>query len=288
MLKNELELLSKWITGRTEHPLLRKESKRIRESWTGVLLGGSKEEVIRRYFCYQQQVLLEIADDLNDVHNPELLNCVLELHDFLLRYFKPYTDPEAKIPSAFVSVIRKRAKAAAEKVRTGLEKTSVDPVVKAAVLDYLTAEQPGITYQQENYFHAFCDALKQDIDGQQQFGEVLCMLNFNHYGFCRWYQKQLEQQGVHLQASERVVLMKKQLVMIKAMPVRTGMAYDRKLPSVSMQTERWLTAMIQQETEDTQKLALNITVAQLALLIRSLFEAGFFATQNIGEVLRFP
>src|SRR5688572_15075519 len=132
MLQNELELLSKWVTGQTDQSLLRKESKRIRERWTCVLLSGSKEEVIGRYACYQQTVLLEIADELNSVHSPELLKYVLELNDFLLRYFKPFLDPGAKIPSALLPATRKRRKLAAEHVRAGLEKTSVDPVLKAA------------------------------------------------------------------------------------------------------------------------------------------------------------
>lgn len=277
MLKNELGLLAQWVSGQVAEPLLRKECQRIRDAWTKVLF-GAKDEVIRRYVRYQQQVLLGIADHLYTLHNPELLNGVLELHDYLVRYFKIYLDPSGKIPDALIPGLRKRIRTAA-----ALLPLAAEPLLRSCLQNYVsqTAGAVKLTYCQQDYFFAFCDALKKAGNDQQRLVEILCTMNFNHSGFCRWYQQHLEQQGKGLAFFKRL------LITVRSMPLAAGMAYDPALPTVSVQIADWLTAIIQQETEAMPKLGLKITVAQLALLIRLLSEEGFFATEHIAEILRF-
>lgn len=280
MLKNELGLLAQWVSSGVGQATLRKEIKRIQNSWTGVLLSGSKEEVIRRYFRYQQTVLLEISDETNSVHSPEFAGSVLELHDFLMRFFKRYLDADLKVPYPLLPGIRKRMNAAADQV------SSVkDLELRSCLMDFVKDVERTVrlSCREQDYFFAVCHAAGQN----EALDEVLSTMNFNHIGFCRRYQGQLEQQWAGLQSQERLAAMKKQMIRVKAMPLLSGLAYDPRLPSVPGQMEAWLTAVIHQETSQVQKLGLNITVAQLALLVRMLAEEGFFVSQSIAELLRF-
>lgn len=280
MLKNELAILAEGLNNRAKDADVHKECHRIRTRWTAVLLSALKEEVIRRYARYQQEVLLEIADDHMILHQPALLSAVLDLNHFLLRYFKTYLDPEMKIPDAIVPDIRKQMKMAAERLRL-----VEDPPLRACLMAYSanTAQAAYMSYRQKDYFFAVCDAVSKT----EAVGETLFTLNFNHPLFCRWQQAQLEWQWKGLTGQRRLDLIKKQLIAVKSTPLIAGTSYDPRLPSVVAQTENWLMAVISQETEQAQKLGLQITVAQLALLIRLLSEEGYFASQNIAELLRF-
>ncbi|MFD0749236.1 hypothetical protein ACFQZS_03720 [Mucilaginibacter calamicampi] len=277
MLRNELVVLAAWVDGQGGGPRLKEECRRIRDAWLRVLF-SQKEEITRRYVRYQQELLLEIADGS---HEPALLASALELNDFLLRHFKAHLDPDTKIPRAAMPGIRQRIKAAGASVRGA--------IAGQFLLEYLDEIEHAthLTYREQDYFFAFCDAVVAAAEDQQRWIDMLCRMNFNHSGFCKWYQARLEQQIRAKGAKERMIFLKSQLINARAMPHATGLAYDPALPSVSEQTATWLFLLIQEETEAEQKIALHVTVAQLALLIRLLVEEDFIATQQIAGVLRF-
>ena len=79
------------------------------------------------------------------------------------------------------------------------------------------------------------------------------------------------------------------------MPVILTMSYDRDILPINVLLEKWLNEYIKEEhlhldlleMNFSNKIELKLTVAQLALLIRLLYEEGVFAMKNIAGLLRF-
>lgn len=87
MLKDELKLLEEFaITFTSEahnedrkkinfqngNALITAECQRIKKVWTELLFSEIKDQVIKRYICFQQQILLDLADRV--YHATTLLN----------------------------------------------------------------------------------------------------------------------------------------------------------------------------------------------------------------------
>lgn len=98
-----------------------------------------------------------------------------------------------------------------------------------------------------------------------------------------------------LTPKEQISMLKKQLLFLRSTPVMLRMSYNPDLKPVNILLENWLDEYIKEEllradllqTDTPQKLELKLTVAQLALLIRLLYEEGVFTMKNIAGLLRF-
>jgi len=125
--------------------------------------------------------------------------------------------------------------------------------------------------------------------------EVLFYLNFNHSSFCQWYQDSVGTKKESLRPRDQLPMLTKQLRILKSIPVMLTIGFDLKIPPVNEQLENWLNEYIRHQTfqfelsntDQPEKLELTLTVAQLALLIRLLYEEGIFALKNIAALLRF-
>jgi len=299
------------------------ECHRIKKSWTDLLFSQVKDHVIQRFTGFQQQIILELADSLyQEIENHKkatvkgthdalilptfLLERLLDLKDFQIQYFNTYVNEEGKIPDAAIPMVRKKMADIAEKLSAGLQTIQLDVKLKACVCDYLDgilaleANFP-ISYGSAGYFISFIEALAVTIDFKDNrdlthsVTEVLFYLNFNHSSFCQWYQDTLEAKKILLRSQDQLSMLTKQLLILKSMPVMLTIGFDPKISPVNKQLENWLNEYIRRETlqfelpEDEQlnKLELKLTVAQLALLVRLLYEEGIFALKNIAALLRF-
>jgi len=119
-------------------------------------------------------------------------------------------------------------------------------------------------------------------------------MNFNHHSFCQWYQEVIEVKKSSLRPHDQLAMLTKQLLMLKSMPVMLTMSFDPKVLPINSQLENWLNEYIRHETaqpdipdEPPGKIELKLTVAQLALLIRLLYEEDVFAMKNIAALLKF-
>jgi len=339
MLKDELKLLEEFAIAFTseahnenlettdfqngQEEMIVAECQRIKKVWTELLFSEVKDQVIKRYIWFQQQILLDLADKLYQqiqknkqsagqknysmLHFSEfLLEKLLELKDFQIQYFNSYINQKSKIPDAVTPAIRKKMSEAAEKLSTSMQYIELDVQLKACIRDYLGGVSAmdissPINYRSAEYFIQFTETLNVTIafedsrDLTHSVTEALFYLNFNHNSFCQWYQDNLIAKSIVLRGNDQLPMLKKQLLVLKTMPVILTMSYDPDLIPVNILLENWLNEYITEERlhpdllemDLTQKIELKLTVAQLALLIRLLYEEGVFAIKNIASLLKF-
>jgi hypothetical protein len=338
MIKDELKLLAKFAIAffseahnesletidlqNGQEALITTECQRIKKVWTELLFSDVKDQVIKRYIWFQQQILLDLADKLyqqiqkhkqsviqeNSVlkFSEILLELLLELKDFQIQYFNSYINQESKIPDAATPSIRKKMSEAAEKLSASLQYVELDVHLKACICDYLggvsaTAISFPINYRSAEYFIQLTETLGVTIafddsrDLTYSVTEALFYLNFNHNSFCQWYQEDIIRKKIILEIADQLPMLKKQLLVLKTMPVILTMSYDRDILPINVLLEKWLNEYIKEEhlhldlleMNFSNKIELKLTVAQLALLIRLLYEEGVFAMKNIAGLLRF-
>jgi hypothetical protein len=300
------------------------ESQRIKKMWSDLLFSQTKDYVIKRYIWFQQQTLLDLADKVHYSINynsqlslqsnnemlsrslASLLERLLELNHFLIHYFNTYINEDVKIPDASIPKARKKMCEAAEQVSAILQTAALDQQLKACILDYLdvistTHIGASVTYRSWEYLISFTESLgvtikfEDDRDLTHSITEALFYLNFNHHNFCQWYQEDIISKTIILGTTDQLPMLKKQLLVLKTMPVILTMCYDPDILPINVLLEKWLNEYIKEkhihfdllEMDFTNKIELKLTVAQLALLIRLLYEEGIFAMKNIAGLLRF-
>jgi hypothetical protein len=287
------------------------------------LFSPTKDNAIKRYIGFQQQVIQELADKLyaqieknklpllpvsntNDSLAAFLLDRLLQLKDFQIQYFNSYVNGDAKIPVAVTPAVRKRMAESAEKLSASLQNIELDVQLKTCILDYLdtiilTNISAPISYRAAEYLINFTESLSVTVDFNDNrdlthsVTEVLFYMNFNQNSFCQWYQEGIAARKAKLRIQDKLPMLMKQLLLLKSMQVMLTMGYDPKAPPVNVLLENWLNELIRQENQQTDhndgdqpgKLELKLTVAQLALLIRLLYEEDVFAMKNIAALLRF-
>ena len=299
------------------------ECQRIKKVWTDVLFSQANDQVIKRYTWFQQQIILELADRIYQPIEKRrktvfqetypvlklavfLLEHLLELKDFQIQYFNSYINGDGKIPDAAIPAVRKKMSDVAEELSSSLQNVEMDAHLKACIRDYLDdiiaidAIYP-ISYRSAEYLIQLAENLSVTIafegnrDLTHSITEVLFYLNFNHQSFCQWYQEDLINKKTMLRTSDQLQMLMKQLLVLKSIPVILKMSYDPKILPVNLQLENWLNEYIKNENyqvdqlkiDQPQKIELKLTVAQLTLLIRLLYEEDVFAMKNIAALLRF-
>ncbi|MFD2146269.1 hypothetical protein [Mucilaginibacter antarcticus] len=321
MIDKSEVLSTAYLTAQETH--ITKECQRIKKVWTDLLFSQQKDHVLRRYMPFQQQVILETADftfelissakdkgltDDNALLKLPLLmqRCLLDLRDFQVQYFQSFFDQNGKIPLAGTLSVRKKMTVVAEELSAGLENSEIDPGLKVCVMDYLssiihTDGKASLSYRAAGYLMSFTETLKStiSIDGSpdltQSVTEALFYLNFNHNSFCRWYQDNVATKKSIMPPDDRLPMLLKQLLILKSMPVMTNTAFDPNVAAIHIQVENWMIEFLRQESfnikgddyELPEKLELNLTVAQMALLVRLLYEEGVFTMTNITAILKF-
>jgi hypothetical protein len=289
-----------------QNELFVKECHRIKKVWTDLLFSQAKEDQLRRYSRYQQQALLDLTDKVYRLAADAnlVLAQLLSLNDFLIHYFNGYIDPEIKIPELTLLGIFEQLTADSEKISSQLGHAKLDRGLKDVLLGYIAEFTPAnispVTYRSLDYFRRFLQTTARELaEGNSQnltndFTEALCYLNFNERRFYHWVQDDILRQKAAIKPQDQQAFLRRILLILKSMPVaRTS--YDPLLAPINQQLVNWLENYIKNETqeaavteaEQSRKLGLKLTVAQLALLLRLLYEEDIFVIKNIAALLRF-
>lgn len=339
MLKDELKLMENFVIaffsedrnenrsttnlGNGQEAIITAECQRIKKVWTELLFSDTKDQIIKRYVWFQQQILLDLADKVyqqiqnakqsasqsnysNQTISEVLLERLLELKDFQVQYFNTYINQETKIPDAVIPGIKKKMAEAAEKLSASMQYIELDVQLKACIRDYLDGISTmdiftPMNYRSAEYFFQFTETLsvtiafEDSLDLTHSVTEALFYLNFNHSSFCQWYLDNLTMKSSTLMESDQLPMLKRQLLVLKTRPVMLTVIFNPDLMPVNNLLENWLKEYIKEksnhqdilETDISHKIELKLTVAQLTLLIRLLYEEGVFAMKNIAGLLRF-
>jgi hypothetical protein len=309
-----------------QHLAMVTEARRVKMAWSALLSSSAKDYVLKRYITYHQTLLVDLSDRLfvwltnkGQSHVSDLppgwlapgqvlLDCLLKLLAFLEQYFEAYFNSAGKLPEALIGDALNEIGGHAAAIARVLNEQGIEQSLKQCLTDYLEmlpqeSYRPKLNFRTAQYVRDMALFLNpahrnhQEDDWNSIITDNLLYLNFNFRGFLSWYREKINRKISMLPTSEeRLLFLIEELVRIKTSPVMLSVAGELSLPPLAELLENCLNEMIKKESgryfprepEDSEKkLGLSLSVTQLSLFIRLLYEEGFFTLKNITAILRF-
>lgn len=302
------------------------ETRRVKMVWSALLSSSVKDYVLKRYVTYHQTLLADLSDrlfvwlsDKGQSHGPDLppgelspgqvlLDCLLKLLAFLEQYFEAYFNSAGKLPEALTGDALTGIGGHAATIIQVLDEQGIEQSLKRCLMDYLEM-LPKDSYRSKLNFHTaryvrdmalFLNPAHlnyREGDRNSIITDSLLYLNFNFPGFLVWYREEINRKISTLTTrEERLLFLIEELVRIKTSPVMLSVACELSLPPLAELLENCLNELIKKESgryfprgpgDSEKKLGLSLSVTQLSLFIRLLYEEGFFTLKNITAILRF-
>jgi hypothetical protein len=231
------------------------------------------------------------------------------LYVFLIREFSEYLSPDLPVPYSHKVLILNEHQVLVEELSSLLSDQLQDKDLQALLQDVLTSfraiQQQPTSLRQLAYWQVFLphlnELLKSQADQPDQEAEYyltgLTAINFNHPGLLAWGIHYLEQELAEQQTTagklDTLYYFQKQIRQIRLV---TEHSFDVEHPSLQAQLSDWISEEIrywQQVAEnhtnqslEVERVPTNMTVAQMALLIRLLQETDLLPTKNKARTFR--
>ncbi len=303
-----------------------KEVGRIKQTFIHEVFSFADERHLERYIQYHQQALIRLMDKVageeNAVStsvdiNKYYYNGLEELLSFVERHFAKYFDQDAKAPESYIALARKDAGINSRKIQKGLTRKNADARIIELMLYALRkimddSSNQDTTYRKVIYAKEIQKELFRLLDNpeiNQSINEelrlVMYYLNYNSIR-CFTYHAQyinLILEAVETRA-EKIEKLSFLLKTINQAQIKPGIGYNLHAPSLISQLNGYIVEEIE-HLERLQQLAniptsrslemllrsfkiqLEMSVAQIAYLIKVFIETRIIVTNNVTGLLRF-
>lgn len=239
---------------------------------------------------------------------------LFSLLNFIERFFSKYFNLDAKIPEAYHIIAFNELLKPIDELRSRIDTHITASGLKLCLFDYLESfgksKLPvAINFRSLIYLKEFINELEQlfslndSTDWNQKLSATLIYLNFNHLGFFSYYQVTIRDELDNADSKEQFLnILSRSLTNIKGLQTKPSFSFHPEWPSVKSMLEGWLTdeiamAVISNKKEKTtppdkeyavtEKLVLNLSVAQIACLVKVLYEEGIYGSVSITDILKF-
>jgi hypothetical protein len=240
-----------------------------------------------------------------------------ELLSFVGNHFSEYFDQDMWIPENYRLIVVHQVKANIKTLETEFLKLGIDQELRAHALGPLNefldnTSSNEITYRKVIYLKQLQKSMLELIHSENDDPKVslqwiLFQLNFNPI---KYFQYCTEQINKHVNETEDISERLDRLALIQKLinqyPVKSGYCYDANHQSLKHQLTDWiaqemeyLESRIQRMTDLTDKgesiserfnlfkIKLDLSVAQLAYLIRVFVEVKIIQSPNVALLLRY-
>lgn len=226
----------------------------IKAAWQQALFTDVGDACLQRYFTFHLEGITGSRDTLP-------LARELALH--LIEHYGTYLDENTLVPADWYPM----------------------PAPPPGFAYYTDEMASGcFTLRALRYYARFCSELHLSEDKD----ETLLDLNFNHLAYFTERQDRVRSALSGLGNPEKIGYLQQELSRLSARPV-PAFIYHPDWPPLSAMLCTWLREELSRVpfAAPAQKLGLNLSVAQLACLLKLLYEEGTFATENFSDILRF-
>jgi hypothetical protein len=283
----------------------------VRHSWEDAILSEATEHTLVRYFHYQLDSIVEIANSLsyNCGGKSEEPACylIVNLIDHLRVYYSCYFKSRAILPDIYRFKILMQQNSRVDLIKNGL-KTMKVAALSDMFLEYLNHaacrdHSIKFNFQNLDYFTRLINTLARiDYnlgDAEELFINELFQSNFNHLSFFVFLQQQLcTKQDIAINPAEKLATMREQQVAICSRPINTTQIYDEAWPSLKTMLGCWLEEAIRRAEQSINdalkagevilfKIPVELPVAHLAYLTHLLANENIFGNQNLKVLFRF-
>lgn len=271
------------------------------------------EDQARRFVQYQQRTLVRLMDRLSIAEGHSYVRHPYEeglrsffhfLHDFFASYF----DQDTHAPKIFLAHHRKILVPQFDKVRELFERERADARLAELTLMPLrqVIQSENISYRMVTYARALAEEVDTFWEGEaidEALRQLLCYLNYNSPSvtsyFADYYAADLHQRESRAEKIQRVAFFLKK---VNQTPTKPGLALYGDAPSLRDYLSGYLLEEMQylekehapfpgaarkEEISSGFKLKMEISVAQVAYLLKVFLEMKVIQNNNLTEVLRF-
>lgn len=285
-------------------------SREIRAAWNAAAFSDSPDHTLKRYFHYHLDGIREILDtfSFNTGHTVTsgLLKCELTgLISYQLKYFSAYFNYDAVAPAAYLEVVADRSEETLVRVKAQLKNAFFAAALKDCLFAYfgemdLAADKAGYSYRSLFYFERLIleldgiDLAGSPCQANKRVADTLLGLNFNNLLFLAYCREQISNSFPGDRPAERLVKLKAEHEALKLLP-ESRFIYDNRWPSFPVMLSQWLSGEIAAaerllEAEAGachEKLPLNLSVAQLACLLRLFSGEDLLDSPSLTGIFKF-
>jgi hypothetical protein len=238
-----------------------------------------------------------------------ILQQVDRLSGFLLHEFTGLLDTDLPVPYSHIVLVMRKHQVLLEEL-SALVKDQIQDIALEKLLQEVLEAFSALTKQptslrQLYYWQTLLPHLNKLLKNQlnlepEHYLTGLTAINFNHSGFLAWCQNLLEQEIAEEYTAQgkldRLYYFQKQIRQVR--PV-TDLSFDPKQPSIKAQLSDWISEEIgywqqkaenetieKKQNQDIERIPTNMTVAQLALLLRLLKATDLLPEQNKAKMFR--
>jgi hypothetical protein len=292
---------------------VREECARIRAAWSAAVFSDGNDQSVRRYFHYHLKGISEIADTLF-VCQGNLRQCdslfvqeqLSGLIDHMRHYYGQYFNPAVVAPAAYTRPCLSAVLTECDRLKGQLEDARINQSVRELLLSYITEmtrDDPDVRFSFGSLFY-FVNWIKQlaviplhEGNAENELNDRLERLNFNRLDYFLYRQGHIRAQ-LAVQA-DPLSFLQLEKCNIMSLPVANAMVYHPDWPPLKNMIVNWLEeeilcldanrmrVAVTAEVAVIEKLQLNLSVAQLAFIIRLFNEQSFFVSANLTDIFRF-
>jgi len=291
----------------------------VEARWSGTVLSHTSGERLRRYFKHHLDHLLAycqilhqlVADNRDRIF---LLEQAIGLQSFCCRlighleqFYPEYFSWELPAPAVYHALRVAELWPRIAAVIAGLQRADISISLKNVLINYL--REMGSTGGHYTFSFgalAYFDHFLQDLAGlcfddaqevSARLNEKLLKLNFNHLEFLLYLQDQLMVQLIDLSPGDQLQLLRRQRL-IMSHTLSGTLIYDVRFPAIPVWMQGWLSEEIAYREQEVQKepyspaalpekIALQLSVAQLACLIWLFFRENIYTENNLRQLFKF-
>lgn len=306
---------------------IEQEIERIKQTFVHEVFSFEDEHHLERYIQYHQQALIRLMDEAVASQkelkaNPQQKNSsqttyrsLQDLLTYIERHFAKYFDQDAKAPESYIATAKEDAFTKLDELQNGLKERNADPRIIDLMLYALRkiADEGTVltTYRkvmyakniQKELFRLFEKPDIPEID--LELRQLMYYLNYNSIKTFAYHTHYIN--SLLAEAETRTDKIEKLSFVLKEInqaQVKPGIRFKQDAPSLKDQLTSYISEEIdylervqqlsnnpnvrsQDSFLDTFKLKLELSVAQLAYLIKVFIEVKIIQNKSLTELLRF-
>lgn len=304
---------------------LREETERIKKKFVHEIYAFEDERHLERYIQLHQQELIRLTDQLagavnknEDPYYYELYRhtcqAIEELLTFIERHFTKYFDQDTKAPESYIKLagsdIVKVFGNLQERLKGLNTDTNLIDLVLHPMRKFIELIPSGqISYRKIIYIREIQKEIQRIIDSTNPVNiddglrSELLYLNYNAIKYFRYYTTFIVTQVENVDSSSaRIERLSYFLKMVNQTQVKPDVGYNRAIHSLKEQLSEWLLEEIfylekmhklneknasGMALTDDFKLKTEMSVSQIAYMLRVFIEIKLIHNKNVSEVIRF-
>lgn len=316
MLKNELEILANYVFGQNTgrivadkrsrsdfSKLVEQSCGRAREAWAAAAFSDVTDEALHRYFNFHFNFLSGLIAEKAQINGVDGLDELFKLMDHLLSFFKKFIDPRQLVANQYVNYkicslqpkyqqfVNQLSLLNSDKEFNLCLRESFSPIYEPPIAEHI--ELGALFYREGLIVELAGKRNKPELMTNESIISTLIAFNFNHVRFLGYLRRKAVDGLSQIKKSEYLEYL---AVLGSEFPVTDLIdngCFDSKCPHISVIYRDWLkdyrvllTLSLQPEKESNliDKVPLNISVKQLACMIRALYQSDFYGNVRLTAI----